>query len=60
MAKKYTWSKTNSQGETFTAVEFDSFDEAIRSVEKGIADRALQLINRVEQKAAIEKPKSET
>lgn len=38
MAKKYTYSKTVNL-ETFTAVEFDSFDEAITAVNKGVRDR---------------------
>lgn len=42
MSKKYTYSRGVSLGlgiETFTAVEFDSFDEAIKAVDKGVADR---------------------
>ena len=35
--KKYTYSKTVGN-ETFSAVEFDSFDEAIHAVDKGIRD----------------------
>lgn len=41
--RKFTFSKTTSWGETFTAVEFDSFDEAIKAVEKGVSDRALDV-----------------
>lgn len=40
MSKKFTFSKT-VEGETFTANEFDSFDEAIKAVEKGLHDRKL-------------------
>lgn len=46
MAKKFTYSRmivTDAGSETFTASEFDSFDEAQRVVEKGIHDRRLQL-----------------
>jgi hypothetical protein len=48
MAKRYTYSRSilaDDQGnqEVFTAVEFDSFDEAIAAVERGIYDRRLTL-----------------
>lgn len=46
MAKRYTYSRTfnhNGEVETFTAAEFDSFDEAIKAVDKGIYDRELSL-----------------
>ena len=56
MSKKYTYSRsivgkvnfideerTTADEETFTAVEFDSFDEAIRAVDKGINDRMVEL-----------------
>lgn len=39
--KRFTFSKTVNN-ETFTAVEFDSFDEAIKAVEKGVYERSLQ------------------
>lgn len=49
MSRRFTFSKTvslsnkeNSQ-ETFTAVEFDSFDEAIKAVEKGIYERSIEI-----------------
>lgn len=50
MAKKYTYSRQIATGaglETFSAVEFDSFDEAIVAVDKGIKDRQLQVPARV-------------
>jgi hypothetical protein len=51
MSKRYTYSRTiNPTGksdEIFSAVEFDSFDEAIRAVEKGIHDRRLQVAEEV-------------
>lgn len=37
MAHKYTYSETIGN-QTFTAVEFDSFDEAVKAVELGIRD----------------------
>ena len=46
MSKKYTYSrevKTTKGVERFTAVEFDSFDEAIKAVDKGIYDREISL-----------------
>lgn len=46
MSKRYTYSReitTPSGKETFTADQFDSFDEAQKAVEKGIHDRRLQL-----------------
>lgn len=46
MAKRFTYSKTihTFEGpETFTAVEFDSFDEAIKAVERGIYERRLEI-----------------
>lgn len=58
MSKRFTYSKTvdlerNKNGfkqlETFTAVEFDSFDEAIKAVEKGIYDRELLLKQKDEE-----------
>ena len=45
MSRRYTYSRTidTPEGkETFTAVEFDSFDEARFAVEKGVRDRKLQ------------------
>ena len=43
MAKKYTFSRSilndKDQLEVFTANEFDSFEEAITAVNKGIRDR---------------------
>lgn len=50
MSKKFTFSKgvlTPSGEETFTAVEFDSFDEAIKAVEKGLHNRELELTPKV-------------
>lgn len=41
MSRRFTFSKTTPYGETFTAVEFDSFDEAIKAVEKGVYERDL-------------------
>lgn len=35
--------------ETLTAVEFDSFDEAIKAVEKGMYDRKLELKNKKDE-----------
>lgn len=46
MSKRYTYSRaitTRDGVETFTADQFDSFDEAQTAVEKGIRDRRLQL-----------------
>lgn len=46
MSRRYTYSrtiKTVDGDETFSAVEFDSFDEAQRAVAKGISDRLLEL-----------------
>lgn len=46
MAKKYTYSRTihTIHGmEMFSAVEFDSFDEAVKAVDKGIHDRKLEI-----------------
>lgn len=46
MSRRYTYARTidGPEGpETFTAVEFDSFDEAITAAEKGIHDRKLQI-----------------
>lgn len=46
MSKRYTYSrsiKTQEGEETFTADQFDSFDEAIKIVDKGIYDRKLEL-----------------
>jgi hypothetical protein len=46
MSRRYTYTRTidTPQGkESFTAVEFDSFDEAIKAVDKGIYDRKLEL-----------------
>lgn len=45
MARHYTFSReveVLGKKETFTAVEFDSFDEAVRAVDKGINDRKLE------------------
>ena len=44
--RKYTYSReigTAHGQEVFTAVEFDSFDEAQKVVDKGIYDRLLEL-----------------
>lgn len=44
--RKYTYSReieTLEGKEVFTAVEFDSFDEAKKAVDKGIYDRELQI-----------------
>lgn len=44
--KRYTYSrtvKTSEGNETFTADQFDSFDEAINAVNKGIYERELFL-----------------
>lgn len=46
MARRYTYSRqieTPEGKETFSAVEFDSFDEAINVVERGIKDRRLAI-----------------
>lgn len=46
MSRRYTYARTivGPEGsETFTGVEFDSFDEAVAAVEKGIHDRKLQI-----------------
>lgn len=40
---KYTFTKKNAAGEEFRAEGCDSFDEAIRRVERGIADREASL-----------------
>lgn len=45
MSRRYTFSRTieTPDGkETFTAEQFDSFDEARNAVEKGVRDRRLQ------------------
>lgn len=45
MSRRYTYSRTidTPEGkETFTAEQFDSFDEARNAVEKGVHDRRLQ------------------
>lgn len=39
--KKYTYSRQIGN-ETFTAVEFDSFEEAIKAVDKGVYHRELE------------------
>jgi len=44
MSKRYTYTRTietEAGKENFAAVEFDSFDEAINAVDKGIRDRLL-------------------
>ncbi len=49
--KKYTFGmtiKTREGVETFTANEFDSFEEAIAAVKKGVRDRNLEF-NRLEE-----------
>ena len=46
MTRRYTYSraiKTPAGLETFTAQEWDSFDEAKTAVDKGIRDRMLQV-----------------
>lgn len=48
MAKKYTYSRaieTPEGVESFSAVEFDSFDEAIKAVDRGVSDRKLQFLD---------------
>jgi hypothetical protein len=50
MSRRYTYSKTVGN-ETFTAVEFDSFDEAVQAVEKGISQH--QVKKNDEAKAAV-------
>lgn len=50
MSKRYTYSKTINVAdgqETYSAVEFDSFDEAKKAVDKGIHDRMLELSPKV-------------
>lgn len=50
MSKRYTYSKTINVPdgqETYSAVEFDSFDEAKKAVDKGIHDRMLELSPKV-------------
>lgn len=45
MSRRYTYSRTinTPEGrETFTADQFDSFDEARNAVEKGVRDRRAQ------------------
>ncbi len=45
MSRRYTYARTieTQRGkETFSAVEFDSFDEAMNAVEKGVRDRYAQ------------------
>lgn len=46
MSKRYTYSRTQDFGvgpETFSAVEFDSFDEARKAVDRGMYDRKLEV-----------------
>lgn len=46
MSRRYTYSRsirTEEGVETFTAEEFDSFDEAKNAVDRGINDRKLQI-----------------
>lgn len=46
MSRRYTYARTipTVEGqETFTAAEWDSFDEAKTAVEKGIRDRKIEL-----------------
>lgn len=67
--RKFTYSRTvnftkeDHGDETFTAVEFDSFDEAITAVEKGISNRRLELSPKVNStpisKVEDEIPKTE-
>ncbi len=50
MSKKYTYSREmefelSFGKETYSAVEFDTFDEAKNAVEKGIRDRRIELSN---------------
>jgi hypothetical protein len=59
MSKKFTFSKTIN-GETFTANEFDSFDEAITAVNKGIKDRQLQVEKEMIPPAGISTKKEGT
>lgn len=49
--RKFTYSRQLGQ-ETFTAVEFDSFDEARRSVDKAIHERKLE----IEKEKAAKQP----
>lgn len=44
--RKYSFSRTitvDGNKETFTAVEWDAFDEAMKAVDKGIYNRMLEL-----------------
>jgi hypothetical protein len=46
MSKRYTFAKeisTPDGKETFSAVEFDSFDEARKAVDKAVYERKLEL-----------------
>ncbi len=46
MSRRYTYSRQirSSEGqETFTAEQFDSFDEAKKAVDKGVRDRMLEI-----------------
>jgi hypothetical protein len=52
MSKKYTYSRTTPYGE-FTAVEFDSFDEAIKAVEKGINEKKVEEIQKAKVNPVI-------
>lgn len=59
MSKRYTYSRmivTDEGSETFTAVEFDAFDEAVKIVDRGIYERKLEL----ERKKKAEEPKQTT
>lgn len=57
--KKYTYSRTvnfsrrENGEETFTAVEFDSFDEAVNAVDKGVYEKQLKDIERQNKKSAL-------
>lgn len=61
MSRRYTYSqtiKTEVGFETFTATEFDSFDEAQRAVEKGVYNRKLEL-EEATKKKTLEKEQEE-
>lgn len=56
MAKKYTYSRTIQTihgHETFTASEFDAFDEAQQKVDKGIHDRRLELAEEMKNRPVV-------
>ena len=57
MAKKYTYTATfssyGSDVESFSAVEFDSFDEAKKVVDKAVYERKMVLKQEVEAKIKV-------